>query len=120
MARSETKMRFTRTIIGLLTMSCEGAASILSGALDGLPARSERLAMRLHLICCPGCRRFARQLKFLRCAMTRLRARAKEEDAPAGLLLPPDVRERIRVALKEALPPPSPPRGMFDRRGSID
>jgi predicted anti-sigma-YlaC factor YlaD len=115
-------MELIQVIIGLLTLSCEGAAFLVSGSLDGRPTRSERFAMRLHLLCCPGCRRFDRQMTFLRRVMTRLRMRAKDEDAPPALMLPPDVRERIKLVLKEASNPPSPslPGGMLDRRGSID
>jgi hypothetical protein len=60
-------------------------------------------------------------MKFLRGAMTRLRASPQDEGALHPWLLPPEVRERIRVALKEASNPPSSlPGGMFNRRDSIN
>jgi hypothetical protein len=116
------EMRFMKIMSGLLTTSCEGATSIVSGSLDCPPARSERFGLRLHLLCCSGCRRFDRQMEFLRSATARLKAKANDVDAPPGLLLPPEVRERISMALEEALSPPSPslPGEMSDRRGSID
>lgn len=111
-------MRPMRAVLRVLTMSCEGATAVVSQSLDGRPARSEQVALRLHLICCPGCRRFDRQMRFLRRVMSRLKARLEGEDAAQTLVLPPDVRERIRLALENAAKAPSP-EGIVDHR-SID
>jgi hypothetical protein len=114
-------MRFRTIVIGFLTVSCDVAAFLVSGSLNGRNASSERFAMSLHVLNCRGCRRFARQMKFHRGAMTRLRKRPQDDDAPHRWLLPLEVRERIKVALKEASNPPSAlPGGMFDLPDSID
>jgi hypothetical protein len=102
-------MGLAMTIIGVLTTTCEGATALVSRSLDGRPDRAEWFAMRLHLFCCPGCRRFDRQMKFLRQVMARLKERLSGADAPPGLTLPPDARERIRAALEEVSNPPSSP-----------
>ncbi len=95
-------MRVFKRGFRLLTLSCEDAAFLISSSLDGRFAWSERLAIRLHGLYCPGCRRFESQLKLLRSTLAGWKARTKDGSA-SGLLLPsPDVRERIRVALEEA------------------
>jgi hypothetical protein len=121
-ARVEIEMKLMRMLIRLLKMTCEGAASLVSGSLDRRPTGLERLAMRLHLLVCPGCRRFERQMWFLRSVMARWELRTKDEDAPPGLQLPPDVRERIREALADASRPSSRflPGATSDQGGQID
>jgi predicted anti-sigma-YlaC factor YlaD len=49
-------------------LSCKEAGMLLSQALDRRLSLRERLALRLHLAICEGCRRFERQMAFLRTA----------------------------------------------------
>lgn len=55
-------------------LNCKEATRLLSGAQErelGVPAR---LALRLHLAICSGCRNFERQIDVLRTATRRLGA----------------------------------------------
>ena len=85
----------------LIKLSCEGATALVSESLDGRSTRAGRLALRLHLLCCPGCRRFARQMTFLSQLLCRMRTLAQRGGSRPILLLPPEVRRRIKKALME-------------------
>jgi len=50
-------------------ITCKDASRILSQAQDGEVAFSLHLRLRLHLLLCEACTRFARQVRFLRQAM---------------------------------------------------
>lgn len=95
-------MRFPRVLLEIATSTCEAAASLVSGSLDGRPTATGRISLRLHLLCCPRCRRFVRQMTLLRSAMARLKWGATGEFAPPGLQLPPAARERIGEAIADA------------------
>jgi hypothetical protein len=62
----------------------------------------EFLTVNAHQLCCPGCRRFRRHARSLGAALGRVRARRESGDKLPGLSLPPDVRERIKAALRSA------------------
>jgi predicted anti-sigma-YlaC factor YlaD len=85
----------------IVTLSCEGATALVSESLDGQSTRVERTALGLHLLCCPGCRRFTRQMTLLRRSLIHMRRRAQRDGAHPVLSLSPEVRERIRKALSE-------------------
>lgn len=53
-------------------LSCKDTARLLSQGLDRDLAFGERLALRVHLVICDGCRNVNRQFKFLRQAMQTL------------------------------------------------
>ena len=114
-------MKLVKLIVTVLTLPCEGAAAVASELLDGGTTQAERCAWRLHLLGCAGCRRFNRQLKFLRRAMARLRKRSSDEDVSIVLLLPSEARERISAALVESnISSPAEEDRVLDRRGSND
>ncbi len=78
-------------------LSCKEVSLLLSRSCDqDLPWRT-RLAIRLHLLYCRGCARFARQLRFLRAAARRL---AQPDILPDGAQLSATARGRIRAALQ--------------------
>jgi predicted anti-sigma-YlaC factor YlaD len=52
-------------------LTCKEASVLLSQALDRRLSFWERLTLRLHLAICEGCRRFDRQMAFLRDACRR-------------------------------------------------
>ena len=52
-------------------MTCRDAARALSRMQDAEVAGWLRLRVRLHLVFCVACARFARQLRFLRAALRR-------------------------------------------------
>jgi hypothetical protein len=58
------------------------------GGVDNL----EWIALKVHLLVCPPCRRFARQSESIALALRRIEA---VEELP-GPALPPEVRERIQ------------------------
>jgi len=56
-----------------IRISCQEAARFITGRLDRrLPLRA-RLALRLHLMACHACPRFARQVELMDRAMDRWR-----------------------------------------------
>lgn len=54
-------------------ISCKEASELLSRAQDGPLGLRQKLALRLHLLLCGACARFAKQMDFLREAMQRYR-----------------------------------------------
>ena len=75
----------------------------MSASLDQPTAWHQRLAFRLHAIGCRSCRRFYRQIRFLR----RIAARGDMYDLPdestnSQLVLSPESRTRIREAIRKA------------------
>ncbi len=94
-------MTLPERLLQILTLHCEEASSLMSRELDeplGLP---ERLAVRGHLLVCRSCRRFRRQLQFLRLALQRQNMRL-EQDGFAQDALSPEARARIERVLAEA------------------
>jgi hypothetical protein len=94
-------MTLPERLLQILTLHCEEASSLISRELDeplGLP---ERLAVRGHVLVCRSCRRFRRQLQFLRVALQRQNARF-EQDGFEQDALSPQARARIERALMEA------------------
>ena len=94
-------MTLPERLLQILTLKCEGASRLTSQELDeplGLP---ELLAVRGHLLVCRSCRRFRRQLQFVRLAFQRQNARL-EQDGFEHNALSPEARARIERALMEA------------------
>jgi hypothetical protein len=91
-----------------LWASCERVTMSESRSHDGGRPLWERLTVNAHQISCPGCRRFRGQTRSLGGVLGRLRARRESGDKLPGLCLPPDVRERIKAALKRARDPGGP------------
>ncbi len=52
-------------------LSCKEVSRLLSRGEDRRLALSERVKLRLHLLVCAACARFARQLAFMREALRR-------------------------------------------------
>jgi len=71
----------------VLSLSCDEATHILSDQQDRELTRLERWALKAHLISCIRCKRFRRQVAFLRDAAKR---------TPG---MPPKVKERIAAAI---------------------
>lgn len=81
----------------ILTLACEEAAFLASEELDRPLTASETVAVRVHHVICPGCRRYRRQVRFLRDALHRLEN--AECGAGGGPTLPPEAREEILRSL---------------------
>lgn len=50
-------------------LTCKEQVARSSDYLDGQLSLRERLLMRHHLMCCPNCRRFIRQLRLLQATL---------------------------------------------------
>jgi hypothetical protein len=69
--------------------------------MDRPLSRSERVALRIHLVLCTACRRYRRQLSVIRSAVSGLAEYLDEAAQSPGKSLSDDARERIRAALAE-------------------
>ncbi len=77
-------------------LSCKEIARLVSDGLDRkLPLR-RRIAVRLHLAMCSGCRAYKKQIQSLNQLFSR---RAKRE--PHAQSLSAEGRERIKASLRE-------------------
>jgi hypothetical protein len=84
-------------------LSCKETARLLSESMERpLPFR-RRLGLRLHLMMCYLCRRYARQVRAIDQVVRRLSAKTGENgEDPAGLgELSPEARDRVKTALRE-------------------
>lgn len=83
---------------GELSPDCREATRLQSQALDRPLGLGQRIGLRIHLVLCKWCRRYGKQIEFLRSA-----AHRHEEHEPP---LPPqslraEARERIKRRLRE-------------------
>ena len=81
-------------------LSCREASHLVSESQERSLERLERRNLGLHLWICSNCRRFRRQIEFLRQALRMLGQRL--ETGTPGPSLHPDARDRIRRALLAA------------------
>ena len=65
-----------------MLLSCKETSRLLSQGEDRKLAFGERVALRVHLAICNGCRNVNRQFRFLRLAVQSL-SRDGSEDKPA-------------------------------------
>jgi hypothetical protein len=77
-------------------LNCQETSRLLSQGLDRPLMFRERLALRLHLLMCGACQRFARQLRYLRQAMADMEMQAIADDR---IKLGEKARNRIRRIL---------------------
>ncbi len=91
-------MPLGKAIIRALTLTCDEATRLLSGSQDRDMAGAERLALRVHLFICAACRRYRRQLRFMRDAVRKLLEPSEDDAAsvPPGPSLSAEARERIK------------------------
>lgn len=78
-------------------MNCQQTSQLLSQSLDRPLSLKERMGLRLHLLMCGACQRFARQLRFLSRAAAGLETR---DLADQRVTLGEPARERIKRALR--------------------
>ncbi len=83
----------------LLTLPCAGMTELASRALDADLKPGERVALRVHLLTCVPCRRFADQIRAIGQALQRVGS-DHDVDLVAGPGLPDDVRARIKLRLE--------------------
>lgn len=80
-------------------MTCKEASRLISEGMEHPLGRMERWGLRFHLWICDNCRRFERQVRFLRKLLHMLGDRA--ETGVPGPNLAPESKDRIRQALLE-------------------
>jgi hypothetical protein len=88
-------------------LNCRQATRLISQSLDAKLPWHRRLQMKVHLLYCVWCRRYAAQLKFLRRATRELPPEALDA---APQKLSSEGKEQMNARLKESvkkLPPPA-------------
>ncbi|MGD9856889.1 MAG: zf-HC2 domain-containing protein [Planctomycetaceae bacterium] len=81
--------------------SCKQVAQAISASLDRSPSFREHVVIRLHLMMCSFCRRFQRQIRFLRLSARQFvnQPLAKRSNPHVNLGL--QARQRIKQALRD-------------------
>lgn len=82
--------------------SCKDTVRLISQSLDRGLSLGQRVAVRLHLLLCPMCSRFRRQLLFLHRAAGEFEE--KEADDAGAPALAAEARARMQRALEEENP----------------
>jgi hypothetical protein len=82
-------------------LTCKDASHLISQGQERPLGWRERWALKFHLLMCVYCRRFDRQIGWMRQAMREMgrRAEADAEIAATGDELSPEARERMLKAL---------------------
>jgi hypothetical protein len=85
---------------GLRTLSpnCREAGRLQAEALDHPLSLPQRLGLRLHLLLCKWCRRYGKQIRFLRQAV---HERSDEVNEASPRTLSPEARERLKRSLRD-------------------
>lgn len=78
-------------------MSCKQATELMTLSEEHPLPATRRLALRMHLLICRHCSRYARQLRYLREVVQRLPER---QPADPDDRLPEAAKERIKEALQ--------------------
>jgi len=84
---------FLKSSLGTLMPSCREASRLQSEALDGKLSGAKRFGLSFHLLMCKWCRRYGRQIRFLR------ETAQEHPDRLADAVpqkLSPEARERIK------------------------
>ena len=87
------------TIRKILTLTCDESTRLVSESLERELPAGQRWAVRLHALSCRSCRRFRRQILFLRDAVRRGGRGLGVDSLSAGESLSPAARDRIRQFL---------------------
>lgn len=90
-----------KEFLRLLFAPCSEISRHTSISMDHELPRAQRAAIRVHHCYCKACRRYRRQIRFIREAFLTLRDGAPPTDALAEVSLPPDARARIKQALRQ-------------------
>jgi hypothetical protein len=82
--------------LGELSPSCREATRLQSRAMERPPGFRQKIGLRIHLLLCRWCRRYGRQIAFLRNAAHEHSDKMVE---PVPQKLSDEARERIRQIL---------------------
>ncbi len=89
-------------------LNCRQVSRLVSQAMDVKLPWHQRLGVRLHLLYCAWCRRYAAQVQFLRKATTHLAQQPIEGKGPKlSQEAKNQMRQRLQDAMKNPPPPPS-------------
>jgi len=103
MRQPDIKMHFLTSLVSALKSgfrivvpTCHQASRLQSDALDQSLSRPKRFGLRLHLLLCQWCRRYGKQIRFLRRA-----AHEHPEELTDAMprTLSPEARERLKRSL---------------------
>jgi len=84
-------------------INCREATRLISQAMDSTLPWHRRMAIKLHLLYCVWCRRYAAQVQILRKAAKQL---PQDDLAAPGEKLSDEAKQRMCARLKEALKEP--------------
>jgi len=84
-------------VMAALFPNCRHASRLQSEALDHKLSILQRVGLWIHLVLCRWCRRYGKQIRFLRHAAHEHPDKLAE---PARQKLPDDARERIKQKLR--------------------
>ena len=87
-----------RNSLGALSPNCREASRLLSDSMDRPLPFLKRIGLQIHLVLCRWCRRYGKQIRFLRCAS---REHPDRLSAAASTALSPEACERLKKALRK-------------------
>lgn len=87
-----------------MMLSCRDTTRLASESLDHRLTLWQRMQVAMHMMMCGPCRRARRLMQFLRDAFGRLNTDDFQQLSMEQSLTP-DVRERIKEALRKETPP---------------
>jgi hypothetical protein len=83
------------SMLSALSPGCRESVRLLSEARDHPLSPARRMGLRIHLLLCAFCRRYQRQIEFLRTAL-------HAESPPSNSCLPDTAKDRLKRRLEQA------------------
>jgi len=83
-------------------MNCKHATKLLSEAQERQLSKSETFGLRFHVLICTACRRFNKQLQFLRTLLTQSSPKILAAVYASDASLSPVRRQKIKTLLIQA------------------
>ncbi len=87
-----------RNSLGALSPNCREACRLLSDSMDRPMPLVKWIGLQIHLVLCGWCRRYGKQIRFLRCAA---REHPDRFSGSASNALSPEACERLKKALRK-------------------
>jgi len=85
--------------LALRLPACKEVTRMASEAMERKPSLRQRLDMKLHLLICTLCRRYVRQLQFMRDAVQQHAAQIETGASPPAALSN-ETRDRLKQSLR--------------------
>jgi predicted anti-sigma-YlaC factor YlaD len=95
-------MKQRLTIFRILTVHCDEIVPLVSQSLDADLSRTERIAVRIHLLYCTACKRFRKHMAFLHDALRDCYEKDEHPESYIAHSLSPAARDRIQRSLDSA------------------